>query len=338
MILAALLLSCSRDEEPVNTGDPVQDLVLPDIEGVDMPTAYGSALAMAMSVTLTTPWRGNIDILDLGHEGCPDLYVGAPEDADLDDDEQFGISWFDYCETPGGLYYGGYVVWDGTVSGEGDADSDAGRTTEGSRSMLANAIVGDNDDVLYEFKGEGSDSLYLVEAPGYTRWAYSSLIEATVTGDAVSELTGADGGGWRTDLYLYATGGNADYIESRGNIFLFDTLISERFDSVAMDLTFSGPTGSSPDACTAEPVGWIGLRDENAYWYDLVFQPADSTDSSDTTTDTTYGACDGCGTLYVRGIETTEYGEVCMDFSWLWASDPITLPAPEDFLFTVRDL
>jgi hypothetical protein len=338
MILLTLpmLLSCSRDDEPVDVGDPVQDLVLPDIEGVDMPAAYQEALLMSLSVTLSTPWQGNIDILDLAHDGCPDLYVGAPEDADLDDDEQFGISWFDYCQTPGGLYFGGYVVWDGDVTGDGDADSDEGHTIQGSRQMLANAVVGDEDTVLYEFKGEGSDSLYLVEAPDYTRWAYSSLVEATVTGDAISDLTGTDGGGWRTDLYLYATGGNADYIESRGNIFLFDALLSDRFDSVAMDLTFSGPTGAAPDACTAEPVGWIGLRDENAYWYDLVFQPADATDSS--ADDTTYSACDGCGTLYIRGIETTEYGEVCMDFSWLWDSDPVTLPAPEDFIFTIQNL
>ena len=339
MLLPLLLLSCKTEDEPVNTGDPVEELVMPDIGNVDLPAAYNEALTAAMAVTLTTPWQGNVDVLELAHDGCPDLYVGAPEDADLDDDEQFGISWFDYCETPGGLYYGGYVIWDGNVTGDGDAESDAGRTVEGSRQMLANGVVGNDDDVLYEFKGEGSDSLYLVEAPGYTRWTYSSLVEATVTGSAISDLTGAtNGGGWRTDLYLYATGGTAETLEARGNLFLFETRLSERFDSVAMDLTFTGPTGAAPEACTAEPVGWIGLRDENAYWYDLVFQPADSTDSSSDSADTPYGACDGCGTLYIRGIETIEYGEVCVDFSWLWDADPVTLPAPEDFIFTARQL
>lgn len=333
-----LLPGCNRNEE-VNTGAPVQDLLLPDLTEIDMPAAYNEALTASLAVTMNAPWQGNIDILELGHDGCPDLYVGAPADADLDDDEQFGISWADYCETPGGLYYGGHVVWDGTVTGDGDASSDAGRTVQGSRQMLANSVVGNDDDVLYEFDGEGSDSLYLVESPGYTRWTYSSLIEATVTGSIVSDLTGAtDGGGWRTDLYLYATGGNADYLEARGNIFLFGTRLSERFDSVAMDLSFTGPTGAAPDSCTAEPVGWIGLRDENAYWYDLVFQPADANDTDGSSADTQYSACDGCGTLYIRGIETIEYGEICVDFSWLWDANPLVLPEPEDFVFTIRDL
>jgi hypothetical protein len=205
--------------------------------------------------------------------------------------------------------------------------------------MLANSVVGNNDEVLYEFDGEGSDSLYLVESPDYTRWTYSSLIQATVTGDIISDLTGAtNGGGWRTDLYLYLTGGNADYLEARGNVFLFETRLSERFDSMAMDLTFTGPNGAAPDSCTQEPVGWIGLRDENAYWYDLVFQPADAGDTDGSMADTEYTECDGCGTLYIRGIETIEYGEICVDFSWLWDKNPLVLPEPEDFVFTIRDI
>ena len=333
LLLTTLILpGCNREEDSVNTGPPVEELVLPQLDDVDMPAAYTDAINLALGVSLSSPWQGNIDVLELGHEGCPDFYVGAPVDADLDDDEQFGISWSDYCSTPGGLYYGGYVVWDGSVTGDGDASSAEGRTVEGTRRMMANSVVGNDDDVIYEFKGEGSDSLYLVEAKDYTRWAYSSLVEATVTGSTITD----NGGGWRTDLYLYATGGNADYIEARGNIFLFDTLISERFDSVAMELSFSGPTGAAPDACTTEPIGWIGLRDENAYWYDLVFQPTSKSDTS--ANDTPYNACDGCGTLYVRGIETVEYGEVCMDFSWLWQSAPVTLPEPEDFIFTIRHL
>ncbi len=327
--MIALLFACSSPPEDteVSVGAPAQELVMPSLDDVDLPQAFADALRMATEVTLSAPWQGNVDALELAHTGCPDLYVGAPEDADLA--EQLGVSWYDYCTTPGGLYYGGYVLWDGAISGDGDADSETGRTIEGSRQMIANGVVGDDDAVLFEFKGSGSDSLYQVEAKDYTRWTYSSLLEATVTGESVA--AGTDG--WRTDLYLYATGGDADSVELRGNLYLFGPHIAERFDSVAMELSITGPTGAAPDACTAEPTGWIGLRDENAYWYDLVFLPTSGEADSDT-----YSACDGCGTLYVRGIETASYGEVCMDFSWLWEEGAISLPASEDFIFTIRQM
>ena len=182
------------------------------------------------------------------HEGCPDIYVGAPEEGDFDMDDEFpGLSWYDYCQTPGGLYYGGYVYWQGTLAGEGDPESAEGRVLQGSRQMIASGVIGDSDTVKFEFKGEGSDSLYLAEAKGYARWVYSSLMNATVTGTALSE----EGYGWRTDLYLYVTGGDTDYLESRGNVFFFKPRIQQRFDSVAMELTFTGEKGAAPDACSS---------------------------------------------------------------------------------------
>lgn len=336
MILFLAILGCNNNGDTgVALGDPPGELVLPDLDGIDLTTAFSEAIELSLDVSLDLAWRSNTQSLTLRHEGCPDIYVGAPNDGDFEADEQYpGLAWNDYCSTPGGLYYGGYVYWSSALSGEGDPTTAEGRTLNGSRSMEANAVVGDNNSVLFEFKGTGSDSMYLAEAKDYTRWVYSTLMEATVTGDAVAE-SGGSKEGWRTDLYVYATGGDADALELRGNVFFFQPRIQERFDSVAMEVSFAGPNGAAPDACTLEPVGWMGLRDSNAYWYDLVFQPTSVEEGAEP--DTEYSACDGCGTLYIRGVETVEYGEVCLDFSWLWTETTVTLPEPEDFITTIRE-
>ncbi|MFT4976673.1 MAG: hypothetical protein ACI8S6_002578 [Myxococcota bacterium] len=336
LILNMLLIGCNKDAEDsgLDLGEPAEELVLPDMDGIDLPTAFADAIRLATEVSLDAAWRSNLQTLELRHEGCPDLYVGAPQEGDFEADEDYsGVAWNDYCSTPGGLYYGGYVYWDSRLTGEGDKDTAEGRTLQGSREMTANAVVGDNTTVMFEFKGSGSDSLYLAQAKGYSRWVYSSLVEATVTGTAVAEA--GDDGGWRTDLYVYATGGDADSLELRGNVFFFEPRIQDRFDSVAVELSFAGPNGAAPDACTAEPTGWMGLRDANAYWYDLVFQPTSVEEGA--SPDTEYSACDGCGTLYIRGVETVEYGEVCVDFSWLWSEGTVDLPDPTDFITTFRE-
>lgn len=335
----SMLMSCEQEEaekeRTVDVGEPEEALTLPDLSGIDLPAAYAEALQTAMTINLNSAWQANVSALALRHTGCPDLYVGAPpvEDNAFDmNDDIPGVSWYDFCSTPAGLYYGGHNYWSGTVTGEGTVESAEGRTVIGEREMIANGVVGDDSAVMFEFNGEGSDSLTLTQAEGYERWVYSSLLNATVTGTLVN----ADGGGWRTDLYLNATGGDADTLEVRGNVFFFVPRIQERFDSVAMDLTYAGFNGAGPDTCTLEPQGWIGLRDADAFWYDLVFQPTEVEDGAEL--DPRYSECDGCGTLYVRGIETIEYGEVCVDFSGLWNDGPVALPAPEDFIFTLRQL
>ncbi|MEL6342029.1 MAG: hypothetical protein AAFV53_02775 [Myxococcota bacterium] len=337
--LLALGVGCEPEEpkaeEPVDLGPEAEPLELPELTGIDLPAAYREALVTAMTINLDSAWKANVSALELRHTGCPDVYVGAPpvEDNNFDmDDGVPGVSWYDFCSTPGGLYYGGYNYWNGDVAAEGTVDSAEGRTLVGSREMLASGVVGDDNSVMFEFDGEGSDSLTLTEATGYSRWVYSSLVNATVTGTLIRE----DGGGWRTGMYLNATGGDADTLEARGNVFFFVPQIQARFDSIAMDLTYAGANGAGPDTCTLEPQGWIGLRDADAFWYDLVFQPSEVEEGA--SLDPKYSACDGCGTLYVRGIETIEYGEVCVDFSGLWDDGPVTLPAPEDFIFTLRQL
>jgi hypothetical protein len=225
------------------------------------------------------------------------------------------------------------VYWDGQVSQEGNLEEEAGLTIQGDRKMIGQGTVKYQQNLIYEFKGEGEDSMYLVEAPNYRRWTYSSLIDGTINGlEAVGE-----GGGFRSDMYIFATGGDVASLEARGNGFWFDYRIQERFDSVAMDIYLIDQTYGDPNDCPEEPKGWIGLRDENAYWYDLVFMPKDSEDDAGYL-DEERSVCDGCGTLYLRGVQDESYGEYCPDFSSIWNGDIVDLPDANDFLLTIQQL
>lgn len=342
--ILALALACSgASEEQDKSGgqaDPgggASDLPLPDISGVDMPTAYRDAVDVVRSLTLSPAWTGNQTALGWRREGCPDVYAGS-----LDEDMEGapGISWSDYCTTPGGLNYRGNQYWYGRVQVDGDPASTEGQTVQGGREMVGAGVVSEAGGNRFEFRGTGSDSLYQVDASGYKRWTYGSTVTGTISGgDALDASTHPVPGGFRSDMYLYATGGDVDSLEARGDVYMLEDRIADRFDSVSLDLTFQGELGAGPGECTLEPVGWIGLRDENAWWYDLVFLPLEGDGSADSGyINDDYSACDGCGTLYLRGLEAThEYGEVCVDFSSLFAGDIVALPDASAFVFTLRD-
>lgn len=331
--LVALAACAPVEEEPVDPGRPVDPLYLPDVSDVDLPAAYADAFALALEVRTATAWTGHVATLGMRTTGCPDLWVGAPGDAlDLDMDAP-GVSWADHCDNGLGVDFSGALYWETAVAVEGDATSAEGRTSSAERTLLGDATVGEGEDARFELDGEATDAVTLSEAPGYSHYTWSSLVSATVTGSEV--FAGASTpGGYRTDLYLYAEGGltgaEAERVEARGNVYLYSDRLADRFDSVAMDLAYVGPTNAAPTDCTAEPTGWLSLRDTDAYWYDLVFLPAGG-ESPDTGTS---AACDGCGELYIRGVPS---GQVCVDLSGAW-DGRLAPPSIADFALSIHDL
>lgn len=321
---------------------PAAELVMPDLDGVDIDQSFADALEIALRSNTQVAWAGHTGSLARQHTGCPDLYVGPP--AALVDDDQIaedasGTSWYDDCTTPGGLFYRGLMYWEATATGEGDPEDSAGQTATGRRSLIGAGVVGDETDTRFQFRGDATDSVNRVTAPGYERWTYSSAIAATVSGlDAFDPIAALTPGGWRADLYTYASGGDADFLEVRGDVYLFEHRIQGRFDSVSLDIELPGPTGASPDACTLEPRGWIGIRDENAFWIDVVFLPLEgSAVPVPDYEDPDYSVCDGCGKVYVRGVEADPIGEVCPDFGALWQGGVIDVPALSDYVLDVID-
>ncbi len=339
MIGLALALACTG--EPV-TGSTAglssgsAELARPDLTGVDLDAAVDRALSLALSATAGPIWSGNRSTLEVGRTDCPDVYVGVPEgEMDLDEDLK-GVHWSDRCQTAGGLYFTGWTWWLGTLTGSGSADSAEGRTVDGTRELQGESAVGDDSELRFRFNGTAEDALHRVTATDYERWTYTSLVDGRVDGRD-SEVDGSAPGGWRADLYLAASGGNSDSLTLRGNVYLLTERIADRFDSMAMDLTLQGQTGASSDDCTLEPQGWFSLRDENAWWYDVVFLPV-TEGAGDSGLDPDLSACDGCGTVYVRGLADESLGQVCPDFQAIWDRGVVAQPDDTDFLFTLRDL
>lgn len=326
----ALLGACAPPaDQPVDPGRPVDPLHLPDVSGVDFPAVYADAFSMALGVRTSTAWAGHVASLGMRTAGCPDLWVGPPGDMiDLDGDAR-GVSWSDHCNNGQGVDFSGALYWETGVEIDGDPSSSEGRTTSAQRRLVGDATVGQGADARFELDGEAADAINITEAPGYSRYTWSSRVLGTVTGTEVFAGS-STAGGYRTDLYLYAEGGGAERLEARGNLYLYEDRLAGRFDSVAVDLTFVGPTDAAPTDCTLEPTGWLSVRDEDAFWYDLVFLPeaAEPVDTGGA------AACDGCGELYVRGVAS---GQVCVDLSFAW-DGRLAAPSVADFALSLHDL
>lgn len=351
----ALIGACKADDGDGTgtlgtTGGSTEEITttLPDVSDLDLEQLYNDALHYLLDINTSTPFRGHDRAMETRRDGCPDIWAGGVEAAMMDADEG-GLSWSDDCRTNGGLGYDGWVWWDATATGNGTRDSAEGRTVEGSRDIIGNALVDQEGDARFEFKGEANDYLYRVDSDygsyttteggqdgGYSRWIYRSTVDGTVSGSDLFEEDSLTPDGWRSDLYLDITGGDVDRFIARGSVYLFEPQIEGRFDSIQVDMDLPGRRGAGPDDCTLEPLGWIGLRDPDAVWYDLVFLPRFTDDIiGEPYNNPELSSCDGCGTLYIRGIEA---GEVCVDLSTIFDEAEGSLPTIDDFVLTLHEL
>jgi hypothetical protein len=312
---------------------PVQ-LAVPDVSSLDLESTWTDALKLALTIDARSAWDAHKDGLELVTPGCPDLFYGTPDlDNDEIPDDVDGMAWADHCSTPGARTFAGYTFWQNAASVEGSVAALEGLTTTGNRNLYTNGLIAEGDAVISELDGTIGDSFLRIQTDSTERWTYNSRVDGTITGSA-SETHGTPAGGLRADLVLSYTGGDTKTLDdARGNIYFFEHRIADRFDSIAMDLAHAAP-GNNANDCTEEPLGHISLRDENAFWYDLVFQPRYGTDDSGYTNEP-YTECDGCGMIYIRGLE--QGIEVCPDFSFLWDGNTLTTPAVEDFLLSSRD-
>lgn len=337
LLVPLALMGCA--EEPGKAPSPNRNtndtLEVPDLSGIDFPAAYSDALRLASTVVASTPWDTHVDLLAQRSVGCPDVYAGIP-DGDIDelDEDMGGTSWSDFCESTAGETWSGFAWWDSIGQASTNLDYPDITLESGSRELIADATITTDAGALWEFDGSASEGVNYTNGPGYSDWTWSSLIEGTFTGSVAFDGTDTPSG-WRTDLYLEAAKGDTgDAVEARGNIYLFDARLHGRFDSMVMDLEFLGANNLGPDGCPDEPLGWIGLRDEDAIWYDLVFLPRTEGDIVEPPYDNPLSTCDGCGTLYVRGVES---GEICVDLGFV-LDGLIEPPDVDSFVLPLRGL
>ncbi|MEN0064888.1 MAG: hypothetical protein AAGA48_22275 [Myxococcota bacterium] len=340
LVLFAFGCSNGDDEsETMDTGITEVENAFPlpeDIDTIDWQSVFQEAINLVKTVNTQAVWRGHLATMQRREVGCPDFWtgeftVGAQTVGEVD-----GIAWYDDCRMQSGLYYDGWLGWSANVVEEGDPDTFEGRTSDADRVIEGDALVGNDDGVLLEFDGEARDSFYRLDAYGFERFVYSSQVDGTLTGTDVFEGTTTPEG-FRTDLFMTISGGDVDSFEARGNAYLFTPQLQGRFDSIQVDMELVGPTGASPDDCTLEPVGWMGVRDPDAYWYDVVFLPRFREDvSEDPYQNDALSSCDGCGRLYIQGIEQQGI-DVCVDFSFLFDGE-FPLPDADEYVLPFHGL
>jgi hypothetical protein len=342
MIALLLVLGCQHDDPETAGSDtdlrgPADVLEIPDVSGLDFTQAYADAMRVAIQINTQQPWLGHTTTLATWESGCPDLWVGPPDVDNMGIPEDgAGLSWYDTCVQSTGDAWDGFNYWETSSSVTGEPSAPEGVTTEAARTLIGDASVKDaSGGLVYSFDGEASDAIYDVEGAGYSHWTYSSTVTGNVEGVDSFLAGGSTPGGYRSDLYLYQTGGDIDHFEARGDLYLFNDILSGRFDSISVDMTLLGAKGAGPDDCTLEPYGWIGLRDTNAYWYDLVYLPTEVENAQSTYPNDPLSVCDGCGTLYIRGVEQ---GQICdVDLSFLF-TEGITRPPVSDFVLPLHTL
>jgi len=342
--MIALLLSCQGLQSPpadtatTATGPATPDITFPlppDIADTDWVAVFTDAANLMLTVNTQSPWAGHRASVDDRLPGCPDFWTGEFTAGGVTVGSTDGVSWYDDCVTDGGLGYSGFVTWTTDVAESGDASTVYGRTSDAARSLSGNGIVTDADGVKFEMNGTASDSLYQLEAYGFSRFVYSSALDATVTGRDAFAPDALTPNGWRSDLVMSITGGDVQTFTARGDVYLFTPQLQQRFDSIEVDMDLQGPLGAAPDDCLLEPLGWIGVRDPDANWYDVVFLPRHDETVTGTGYDAPQSVCDGCGTLYVQGVEQDV--QVCLDFS-SFVFDNFKLPNPDDYVLPFHAL
>jgi hypothetical protein len=320
-----------------------------DFKDLDMTAAVEEALRLGGLTTLTAAWTGHLGSLDSARFGCPTMWVGPlPEDfADFDiDDEEPGMSWASDCTTdPGNVDFAGFTHWASTIADdEGFA----------SRSLAADAIVSRGDGtVLFDFDGEASDTLDVASG------TYSSLLNGELTGELAGIGTGLRTGGefeasWSTDgtMRMFGTvttfdgfgppdGRKPDTSPELRNLPAW-TENMPRFTSVRFDLFFDG-------TCNQEPIGFLGIRGNEGFWFDVYFMPdpellpgtaeykAFPFEEIDNI------ACDGVGTLFTRNVNLKTYDEADSGWSrevspnFQRVTDDLALPSLDSYVYTLRD-
>lgn len=359
MLLPLALAACDPDPKPgtqigaLREPDP-SPMPPSDTRTLDMGAAVEEALRIGGITTLTAAWAGHVGSLDLGAPAgdCPQIWVGPlPDDVvdvDMDEDEP-GLSWLSNCETrvaDGENTFSGFTHWTTTMV-EGES---------GARTLVADAEVTDkNGKVLFGFDGEADDSLDLATG------TYTSNLD----GEVVGTLSDAEGG-FRTGGGFEASWSPSGTLRMFGTVTAFDgfgppdnrTIVESpeiaglagwvsgmpRFTSVRFDLEFM------PE-CTAEPVGYVGIRGNEGFWFDVYFLPIADLEAEPTAQSTAFPyeqidniACDGIGTLFARNIDLRSMDleddgwsrELSPDFAGVIASLPV--PTLDDYVYTLRDL
>jgi hypothetical protein len=235
---------------------------------------------------------------------------------DMEDDV---LSWAGPC-SEGGVDYDGAISWLTEVDGGGQA---------ATRSVGGDISITGPDGVALTFDGEGDDAATWT-GDGFS---YTSTVEGEVAGSSVFSSDSPLAGGWRGDSTLSYDSDGALVVQA--NLFLFGAPLMDRFDAVVVDIEFL------PE-CSDEPVGHVGLRGVDGYWFDVYFLPRYAIDDPSAIASAypyeliDEPVCDGCGHLFVRNVPIVDAAPICPDFDGLRSA--LVAPAVDEYIMTLHEL
>ena len=318
-----------------------------DFKDLDMVEAVDEAFGVAGVATLATAWAGHIASMDRATFACPSVWLGLPPEdlADLDmDEDASGLSWADDCQTPNRDAFEGFAYWQTTMDPIGGT---------GSRSLQMDGSVLDGGGaLLLSFDGEADDSL---TGNTYT----TNLVARDLSGSLLglgSGLRGELDAEWSpTDLELtgavHLNDGFGPPDDRDPDTDVTPELANHpgwepgmpRFTSVRYELEFG-------DDCALEPRGYLGVRGNEGFWFDVYFLPLFDAEEDPAAAaaypyeDIDNIECDGIGTLFVRNLDLRQEDEddpnwsreIEVDFPTILANLPT--PALDSFIYTLQDL
>ncbi len=326
-MIALLLLACAT--APVDSGGLGPDdlgepdvLSTPDLSDAELALLAQDALALAIQVTGHQPWLGASDALAPAEDGCPDVYSGdLPSYAAT---EPNGWGWEDACSTSAGVRYEGYLWWLSEITVNGELGGSPPGRAIAQRFLTGEATVSEGLSLRYGFNGTQEESLDVEVGRESFKWTYGSDIDVVATG--TDSFTEADPtpNGWRASGTLTTHGGDTQDISLAMEAWFFGPVLDDRLDALSVNIDWSKE--DSGDTCQLEPFGSMSVRLTDGTWLDLVFLDESGSALSPT--------CDGCATLYVRGLES---GTVCADMSFLW-DGRLVPPSLDTFALSARDI
>ncbi|MBX2796972.1 MAG: hypothetical protein KTR31_04860 [Myxococcales bacterium] len=320
-----------------------------DFKQLDIAQAVRDAFAVGGTASMASAWAAHVASMQRGSSSCPTMWLGPPDEDLVDinfgnDDAAGGLSWIDQCQTLDGDVYRGFAYWNSTI------DVGAG---QGERVLVMDGVIRDTTGaLLLDFDGETTDQL---DGNRYQ----SDFVARTLSGSLVGF-----GSGLRAEL---ESSWGAGELEMVGSVHVNDGFgpadtrnpevddVPElanlpswrpgmpRYTSVRYDLQVDGD-------CALEPRGYIGIRGNEGFWFDVYFLPLyDAEEDPARASAFPFEAidnleCDGVGTLFVRNLDLREEEaadpdfdrEITIDFGAIIAALPT--PSLDGYVFTLQDL
>lgn len=223
------------------------------------------------------------EVMTYADETCP-LATTDPDGGSL---------WDSRCTAGSGAYFSGFI---GTYHGSPHLFDE--------QSMRGEATVVLPDGRTFVVAGEAGTS------KSEDGRQFQSEVDGVYSWNGEASEVALLSGGWHASLRwgeVFSPDGVVEHFEADGSVAPPEGALT------AVDFAAVSFVLDELSVCTLEPSGTLALRDTAGVWHDLVFDVLPTGDGGLTVAE---GACDGCGTVWDRGVDQ---GQICLDVPSLFS-------------------